>query len=135
MLHTPLCRSIRKGDNSILFKGAALDFKIFNPSVRLSYLEIEAAIVKGHFSPDFRAEGEKGPALQILLHSLVWGLGVHIDEKRRKIFSLLLHSNKVKKGGAGGILSSLQIDFASWNEKLPAAPCILHMALHFPSFH
>ena len=91
--------------------------------------------MKGHFSPDFRAEGEKGTALQMLLYSLVWGLGVHIDEQRRKIFSLLLHSNKVKKGGAGGILSSLQIDFTSWNEKLPTAPCILHMALHFPSFH
>ena len=71
--------------------------------------------MKGHFSPDFRAEGEKGTALQMLLYSLVWGLGVHIDEKRRKIFSLLLHSNKVKKGGAGRILSSLQIDSTSWN--------------------
>ena len=80
MFDATLCRRIRKGDNAVLFQCDALHFqKGLHFAVCDS--EVEPGIPIGDFSLNYGIFGEKRTLAQPFLRSIVWNLGVQIDEQ------------------------------------------------------
>ena len=124
MFDATLCRRIRKGDNAVLFQCDALHFqKGLHFAVCDS--EVEPGIPIGDFSLNYGIFGEKRTLAQPFLRSIVWNLGVQIDEQGSLSGTLLFHCDQIVSGLSVRIGAMCQIDLVAGDKQFPAAPGVL----------